>query len=112
MGEYFNLEFMAYVKDGYLHLANLEDVHSFRLDEIKSIRIIKKHTTIMSWNKELGPNEEPYKSYKLTVDQYGIVHMKSYNIMEIEHEGQLYGLYFPVYERDSFERLTGLVAEQ
>lgn len=112
MAEYFNIQFRIYQRDGYLHLANVDDVHSFKLSEIKAIRTVKKRISLMSWNKEVGPTEEKYKKYKLTVNQFDNVFVKPYHILEIEHDGQIYGLFFPSYELDTFEILTGLKAEE
>ena len=112
MAEYFNIQFKIYQRDGYLHLANVDDVHSFKLSEIKAIRTVKKRISLMSWNKEVGPTEEKYKKYKLTVNQFDNVFVKPYHILEIEHDGQIYGLFFPSYELDTFEILTGLKAEE
>ena len=109
MFEYANLDVKAYTRDGYLHLADIESVYSFKLSEIKAIRSVKKHTTLSSWNKDAEPTD---KKYKLTVDQYGMIHIKGYHIIEIEQEGEIYGIYFPSYEREAFEMLTGLRAEE
>ena len=65
-----------------------------------------------SWNKEIGPNEERYKPFKLGVDQYGGVHAKPYHILTLEHEGEEMGIYFPCYELETIELLTGLKAEE
>ena len=112
MADRFNLQFKAYVKDGYLHLSNLDDTHSFKMSELKTIKKVKKSTTLSSWNKETEPTDERYKPYKITSDQYGIIHIKWYYILEMEHNGEIYGLYFPSYELEAFEILTGLHVEE
>ena len=38
--------------------------------------------------------------------------MKAYHILELEHGGENYGIYFPCWELPVFERLTGLNAEE
>ena len=35
----------------------------------------------------------------------------TYHILEIEKDGEIYGLYFPCYELSAIEELTGLSAE-
>ncbi len=110
--QFINAESLAFRQDGCLHLAGIDVVRSFPLEELKRIRVIKKHSTMASWNKEQGPTEEPYKSYKLGVDQYGNVHIGSYAILELERGGQVYGIYFPSYEIDRIARLLGLTAEE
>lgn len=112
MSEYLNFEAKIYQLNGELHIADLDSVYSFKMDEIKAIRSVKKHTTLPSWNKEIGPTEDRYKPYKLGVDQYGMVHIKGYHILEIEHAGETLGIYFPSYEIETLERVTGLRAEE
>ena len=112
LAEYFNLDRKIFVRDGYLHIADIEDVYSFKLEELKSIHTINKRITMASWNKEIGPNEERYKPFKLGVDQFGGVHAKPYHILTLEHEGEEMGIYFPCYELETIELLTGLKAEE
>lgn len=112
MSEYLNFSAKIYQQNGELHIADLDSVYSFKMSEIKAIRSVKKHTTLSSWNKEVGPTEEKYKPYKLGVDQYGMIHIKAYHILEIEHAGEVLGIYFPSYEIDTLERATGLRAEE
>ncbi len=111
MFECINLSTKIYQQNGQLHLADLDSVYSFDMSEIKAIRRIKKRTTLSSWNKELPLNDERYKPYKLGVDQYGMVHIREYLILELEREGETLGIYFPGYEIDTLERVTGLKAE-
>ena len=42
----------------------------------------------------------------------GEVSIKPYYVLEIENDGDLYGIYFPCYELATFERLTGLNAQE
>ena len=79
---------------------------------MKNIQIVKKHIRVAGWNKETPPNKGIYKQYKLTVDQYGCVHSKTYGILELERNGQSYGLYIPCYELPRIEKLTGLTAKE
>ena len=112
LAEYFNMDRKIYVEDEYLHITDIENVYSFKLTELKSIKTVNKRISMTSWNKEIGPNEERYKPFKLTVNQYGIVYAKPYHILTLEHEGETMGIYFPCYELDTFEILTGLKAEK
>ena len=109
---YINLSAKAYRRDDTLYVADLEKVYSFNLSEIRTIRTVNKRISVPSWNKDEDPKSDEYCQYKMTVNNMGDVFFKPYHILEIEREGELYGLYFPCYELDVFERLTGIAAEK
>ena len=109
---YMNLDAMVYVQDDCLCIADLEKVYSFKLSEIKGIKTVNRRISISNWNKEEHPMKGEYSQYKMTVNNMGEVFFKPYHILEIEHDGELYGLYFPCYELDTFELLTGHTAEE
>ena len=108
---YFNADMRIYVENGSLCLADLEEVHAFPLDQLTAIHTMSKRISVDSWNKDESITSEAYKPYKLSEDKYGAVHFKTYHILEIAHEGETFGIYFPCYELPAFERLTGLKAE-
>lgn len=110
MTPYNNFIFQIYKDEECIYLANLDGKYAFPLTELRGIHMVKKNISIPDWNKDTHPNKNEYKKYKLTVDQYGCIHLKSYYILEIEHEGKFWGIYFPNYELPVFEALTGLVA--
>ena len=108
---YAQLNMRAFVKDAQLCLATLDGLYAFPMSELRAIRTVNKHISTLSWNKDDDPDKGIYKPYKMTVDQYGCVHFKPYHILEIEHMGTLWGIYFPCYELPTMEKLTGLHAE-
>lgn len=112
LSKYRNYHYKLFLKDDKLCLADIECVYGFNLSEIKGIKTINKKINIYPWNKEEGPREGIYKKYKMTVNNYGYVFVKPYYILEIEHNGEEYGLYFPCYELEYFEKLTGMKAEE
>ena len=108
---YFNADMRTYVENGSLCLADLEEVHAFPLDQFTAMHTMSKRISVDSWNKDESITSEAYKPYKLSEDKYGTVHFKTYHILEMVHEGETFGIYFPCYELPVFERLTGLKAE-
>ena len=48
----------------------------------------------------------------MTVNNMGNVFFKPYYILEIEHNDEIFGIYFPCYELPIFEKLTGLTAQK
>ncbi|MBQ9162163.1 MAG: hypothetical protein IJX74_02700 [Clostridia bacterium] len=109
---FFNFDLKIYATDEYLCLADLENVYSFKLAELKTIQTVNKRISVPSWNKEEEPTKGEFKKYKITVDDMGDVYFKTYHILEGEHDGETFGIYFPCYELDTFESLTGLMASE
>ena len=107
---YFNHEARAYLKDYNLCLADVGGVYSFPLESLKRISTVKKRIILPEWNKEEVFNKGIYKQYKISSNQYGIS-VKPYYILELEKDGEEYGIYFPSYELPTFESLTLLHAE-
>lgn len=108
---YINFNAKTYDEGRALCVAGVDNVYSFPKDELKAIRTVNKGIALLNWNKDEEPTKGKYKEYKLSTDNMGLVHAKPYHILEIEHEGEIYGLYFPCYELPVIERLTGLRAE-
>ena len=49
--------------------------------------------------------------HKISVTKQGDYTYKGYHILELEINGELWGIYFPCYELMVFEEITGLKAE-
>lgn len=107
---YFNHEARVYLKDYNLCIADVGGVYSFPLESLKRITTVKKRIILPEWNKEEAYNKGIYKQYKISSNQYGIS-VKPYYILELEKDGEEYGIYFPSYELPTFESLTLLHAE-
>jgi len=107
---YDNPIFHVFADSENLYFANLEGKYAFPLSSIKAINTVKETIRILEWNKDEQYNKGIYKEYKLREDDYGCIHSKCYHVMEIEHNGELWGIYFPCYELPTFEQLTGLKA--
>lgn len=107
---YINLPVKLYATDEEIHLADLEAVYSFKKSELKAITTVNKRIGVPNWNKEEDPRRGEYKPYKMGVNNMGDIFFKPYYILEIERDGQQYGIYFPCYELKFFESLTGMTA--
>ncbi len=111
LAQYFNPVFKVFADSENLYLANLEGKYAIPLSSLVSIRTVKKHIRLIGWNKDEDFNRGNYKEYKLTVDNLGCIHCRGYHILEFNHEGEAWGIYFPSYELPSFELLARLRAE-
>ena len=108
---YMNTCVKMYETNDELHIADLENVYSFAKLELKVITTVNKRISVPTWYKDEDPRRGSFKRYKMTVSNMGDVFFKPYYILEIEHESQIFGIYFPCYELEAFEHLTGLKAE-
>jgi len=106
IAQYFNPQFKVFADAKNLYLANLEGKYAFPRSSIVKMHTVKKHIRITGWNKRKALNEGIYKQYKLTADQYGCIHCKYYHILEINHNGESWGIYIPCYEGHLFENLA------
>lgn len=112
LAPYFNPEFKVFNDTDNLYIANLEGKYAFPISSLVSIHTVKKHIRITGWNKNKGFGEGIYKQYKLTSDNMGCIHCRQYHIIEVHHNGKIYGIYIPSYELPVWEGLTGLKAEK
>lgn len=100
--------FKVFLREDRLCFATPEHRYEFRLSELQVLRSVKKHIYSKGWNKEEDYDEGFYKPYKLTVDNYGRIHMRSYGLLELEHEGIRWAIWLPPYELNYISALTGL----
>ncbi|MDO5151100.1 MAG: hypothetical protein Q4D76_17165 [Oscillospiraceae bacterium] len=105
IAQYLNPEFKVFTDNEYLYFANLEGKYAFPLSSIVNIHTVKKHIRIAGWNKDEEYNKGIYKQYKLTRDNYDCIHCKAYHILEIEHSGDVWGVFIPCYEWHVFEEI-------
>lgn len=112
MSPYTNVPFKVFVKDNKLCFADLSDRYEISLDQLKTLRSVKKPVTPVGWNKDEAPNEGFYKSYKLGVDQYNRIHMKRHGLLEFRHNGEDWAVWLPPYELNYIAALTGLTVQE
>ena len=108
---YINSDVKIFSNDENIFVADMEDVYALKKSEFKSIIRVDKRISVPFWHKDEAPNNGKFKPYKMTLNSYGCVFFKPYYILILEHNGEEMGLYFPCYELEVFEHLTGLKAE-
>ena len=104
--------FSAYADGENLYLSNMDGKYAFPLSSLKAIRTVKKRTAVGDWNKDDPMDSPEYKPYKLTEDGHGNTVCRQYHILELERDGEAWGIWYPSYENPTFEELTGLKAEE
>lgn len=109
--QYFNSVYKVYTDAENLYLTNLDAKHSFPLSSLRTIRTVNKRVVMDEWYKDEPYNKGQYKPYKIALTRQGEYTYKGYHILELELDGELWGIYFPSYELPIFEEITGLKAE-
>lgn len=107
---FINIAFRIHSDSENLYLTEMENKYAFSFSEIKGIKMIKERGFIQAWNKDVAFNKGEYKQYKITKNDYGY-YFKQYCILELDHNGEIWQIFFPDYELPVFEQLTGLKAE-
>lgn len=105
VANYANAQLKAFVRDGMLCLADLSQCVSIPLDEITGIESVQKRITVLGWNKPTAYNQGEYKPYKITTDNMGVLHFKSYCAVTVSHNGETYEIFLPPYEQPVIEQL-------
>ena len=107
-----NLDLKVYLQNGMLCLADVESVTAVSLSSLVGIHTVQKRISIPVWSKEISHKEGIYQQYHLRTNGLRDVSFKPYHVLEFTHEGESFGIWFPCYELPTFEKLTGLSAEE
>lgn len=108
--DYFQCEalcFKAFADNDYLYLANYNHKYAFPLSSIAEIHAATERICIHRWSKDEWYDEGVYKQYAIEQDKnYGIDGVScNYNIIELRHQNETFGIYIPCYEIPVFEEL-------
>lgn len=102
---FINIDFKLFLYDDSLCIADIESLYSVPLASLKAIKHISEKISVPNWNKDKSFNDETYRQFNLTSNNYGCISFDSYYILEFEHSGEPWGIYFPPYELNTFENL-------
>lgn len=107
---YVNFEYKLFVENGNIYIVDTDTKYVIDGKSIKGISTVNKRIGVVMWNKEISFKDGVYKPYKISSNDNGIF-FKPYHILKFEHNGELWGIWFPCYELPVFEHITGLRAE-
>ncbi len=99
--------FRAWVADGCLCLADVENVVGIPLDSIAGLTRVERRVTFYFWNKKEPPRSEAYRQYRIRSTYLGAYTVKGVSVMHIQSEFGEYELLVPPYETEAFLNLTG-----
>ncbi len=107
---YANVPAYAYRDGDALYLTDAEIVIRIPHDRIEGVSRVCRWVWFSGWNKQLPPNREPYKQYKIRINaQLGTFGVKPYYAVRIRGNEPLVFL-FPAYEFEAFAAILGAKA--
>ena len=92
------IEMFIYRDEENIYIANYSYVYAFKISEIFDVVRVDEKITLLGWNKDEEINEGKYQEYKMSVDNYGVVHAKGYYRIVINSDSEEYGIDIPEYE--------------
>ncbi len=107
---YDNCAYRIFTDADNLYIADLSGKYCIPRHSLRAIRTVEKRIRVPKWNKETPPTKGEYKQFKLVKDNNNCIQFKPYYILEFEHNGENWGIFFPKYELPVIENLTGLSA--
>ena len=101
-----------FVEDGKLCLADSGAVFGIDLKLFRRMIIDPKKTSFAPWQKDVSFNKEPYKDYKISLDNYGIYHVRNACSVQFTKDEERHELIIPPYEIKHFEAILNLKAKE
>ncbi len=107
--EFYNTDYKAYVENDSLCIIELPYKYGIPLESVTAIKRVDEKVSFYFWNKKTPHNKGEFAQYKIKYNKSDSVYLiKYYYSLEINHNGEEYFLYFPPYELETIEKLTGL----
>ncbi|MBO5262436.1 MAG: hypothetical protein J6B45_05260 [Clostridia bacterium] len=107
--KYLNMSFYLFEEENKLCLANSNAVYGIDKTAFKRIVSDPKKTSFTLWNKDESHISEEYKQYKITLDHYGVYHVRGTCSVQFEtQQGQAREIVIPPYELPHFEKILNL----
>ena len=104
---YMNFECKAFDGGDSVSIADSENVYTFKKSDIKMLRVVDAKSTVYSWNKQEEPTSSKYAMYGVSLNKMGMATTSSYYVVEIEKDGETFGLYVPCYEAEILREVFG-----
>lgn len=95
---FINFECKIFGDGDALCIADTQSVYSFKREWIKGLKKVDSKVSLYPWTKDDAPTDDKYYDYSLGYGKMGMVSAPCYYILEIERDGESFGLYIPNYE--------------
>ena len=107
--KYLNHQMRLFEENGLLCLADEEAVYGIDKKLFRRMLTNPKKTGFTLWNKKVSHLKEPYKSFRVTLDHYGVYHVK--NVCSVQfttRDEEKFEIVIPPYEMEHFEKILNL----
>lgn len=109
---FLNAELKLFSDESAVYIADAENLYFIGFTDIEKISKYNRKLNLMFWNKNIGYNEEKYQKYNIKKCGESNYTINEYYSLDINRDGETYKMYFPPYELDVIERLTGIKYEE
>ncbi len=105
-----NCEFKIFLENDKLCLVEISSgKYVIPFTSVKAIREEKGNVAFYMWNKDEKYNDEKYKEYKIVYDTHSHMYsVKKYCVVELEVDGEVWGIFVPPYEAEAFKKVLGV----
>ncbi len=98
----------AFTDDRYLYLANSDGKFAFPLAQMTAIYPIHKKVNLFVPQVKRNLRRDELEATQELVQPVAYTTEKMYYVLAFMHNGEQWGIYFPSYELNAFQSLTGL----
>jgi len=103
--EFINMDMRIFRDGDSLCLADLDARYDFPISSVRGIRRERGAFSLLFWNKSTPCDSGEYRLFGMTKNNYDNVLFGTLHILELEVDGETYGIYFPAYELDAVKAL-------
>ncbi len=107
--KYVNRSLRLFEEGDLLCLSDEEAVYGIEKKLFRRMLTDPKRVGFTLWNKKDSHLKEPYKSYKVSLDHYGVYHVK--NVCSVQfttHDEEKFEIVIPPYEMEHFKKILSL----
>lgn len=110
LNAYTNFIMRVFITDTSLCFSDISNVYSVPLEDIRNIRTVDNKVICMAtWNKDDPYTDKKYKKYDIKENNVGLLWVKGYCVLEFEHDGEDWEVWFPPYEEETIRDLLSKI---
>ncbi|MBQ7357657.1 MAG: hypothetical protein IJW65_02855 [Clostridia bacterium] len=109
--EFLNSQMKMFRVEDTLCLADAYCLYELPLDKIGAVNTVKGNFSLLLWNKSTPFDEGEFADYGMKKDFTQRISFDTYCVLELEKDGEIFGLYFPYYELPIIKKILGIASE-
>lgn len=108
---FFNNEMRIFKDGSSFCLSDMDVRYEFPLAGVGTVKTVRGDFSLLLWSKSTPFDEGAYRLYGMKKDALDNVLFSIYHILELEKDGETYGLYFPCYELPVVQEILDVSVE-